>query len=311
MVQALFGVEKYNEVIPLASWIIAVNPATTETRYLRAVAFQAQKMYANASADYKKCLEQDKTMTKCIQALDQLDDLWDAEDDDEWSDMSPCTAMHDLECASDSDDSRHDGNGTPCIMYNHDGCKYEIQCRFKHSADSRSVRDNLGQNVCLFWLIGRCYFVNKARPCWYSHSKKYLPANGWWNNDEYIEFYRDFYDTFKPISDDQTLDKVMGRDMNGQWHPWEQASKLAEAFEEFDSLQHQNKLLQRDLEHLIDDVRGRPHRVFRNNKLHSRLYYENSKVGFTRQDVMELAMQGVMPWEDDAADVLAVLNGHY
>jgi hypothetical protein len=33
--------------------------------------------------------------------------------------------------------------------------------------------------------------------------------------------------------------------------------------------------------------------------------------GFSASDVEDLACQGVKPWDDDAADVLAVLNGDY
>jgi len=33
--------------------------------------------------------------------------------------------------------------------------------------------------------------------------------------------------------------------------------------------------------------------------------------GFSARDVKELAMQGIKPWDDEAADALAVLNGYY
>ena len=93
---------------------------------------------------------------------------------------------------SDSSDFEHEGNGTPCRFYNHDGCRNGSTCRFKHApTKERTTRDQLfvlsllrrsglnlisaldrGRNVCNFWLFDECKFGEK---CLYAHSKEYLP----------------------------------------------------------------------------------------------------------------------------------------
>lgn len=44
---------------------------------------------------------------------------------------------------SDTEDSQHFGNLTPCRFYNHAGCIRGSQCRFSHAPDNDSVRDEL------------------------------------------------------------------------------------------------------------------------------------------------------------------------
>jgi hypothetical protein len=44
---------------------------------------------------------------------------------------------------SDSSDYEHLGNGTPCRFYNRDGCNKGSLCVFSHTADEKSVRDEL------------------------------------------------------------------------------------------------------------------------------------------------------------------------
>ena len=45
---------------------------------------------------------------------------------------------------SDTEDFKHDGNGTPCKFYNGpNGCDRGKHCQFRHAPDSRSVRDEL------------------------------------------------------------------------------------------------------------------------------------------------------------------------
>lgn len=52
-------------------------------------------------------------------------------------------AQEDLEVFSDSEDARHEGNGTPCKLYNRKTCEERGKCHFSHKPDKLSVRDEL------------------------------------------------------------------------------------------------------------------------------------------------------------------------
>ncbi|KAG5340650.1 hypothetical protein C0989_000905 [Termitomyces sp. Mn162] len=87
---------------------------------------------------------------------------------------------------SDSSDCNHVGNGVPCRFYNHDGCARGIECDFSHAPDEKSVRDDLGKNVCLYYLLSSCKFGDLK--CIYSHSKDALPStHGWWNDPKQVK----------------------------------------------------------------------------------------------------------------------------
>ncbi|KAJ7082662.1 hypothetical protein B0H15DRAFT_932609 [Mycena belliarum] len=85
---------------------------------------------------------------------------------------------------SDTSDAQHRGNGTPCLFYNHQGCARAGSCKFSHAPDEKSVRDGLGKNVCLYFLLGECKFGTK---CIYTHARGALPAGGWWEDDARVE----------------------------------------------------------------------------------------------------------------------------
>jgi hypothetical protein len=78
---------------------------------------------------------------------------------------------------------------TTCRFYNHSGCRRGKKCLFSHAPDTRSVRDDRGRNVCLYYLIGKCKW--NMFTCIYSHSKDHLPDEykvddtsrpSWWND---------------------------------------------------------------------------------------------------------------------------------
>ncbi|KAI9507662.1 hypothetical protein F5148DRAFT_969472, partial [Russula earlei] len=93
--------------------------------------------------------------------------------DDETPRLSEPKAELELESVSDSSDWNHDGNGIACRIYNHDGYLCGTRCRLSHAPDYRIVRDRLGRNVCVFFLLGNGKFGDFG--CIYSHDKKYLP----------------------------------------------------------------------------------------------------------------------------------------
>lgn len=85
---------------------------------------------------------------------------------------------------SDSSDCNHVGNGIQCRFYNHDGCGRGTACTFSHAPDEKSVRDELGKNVCIYFLLDQCKFGTAK--CIYSHAKEALPKIGWWTSEEQI-----------------------------------------------------------------------------------------------------------------------------
>lgn len=90
---------------------------------------------------------------------------------------------------SDSSDCFHVGNGIPCRFYNThpSGCALGSECRYSHAPDEKSVRDNLGRNVCTYHLLSICKFG--LAKCVYSHCTLYLPDHpgAWWTSREGVE----------------------------------------------------------------------------------------------------------------------------
>ncbi|KAJ3561085.1 hypothetical protein NP233_g10412 [Leucocoprinus birnbaumii] len=79
---------------------------------------------------------------------------------------------------SDSEEARHTTNGKACKFHNHGGCSKRARCGYSHAPDNKSVRDELGQNVCIDYLLGSCKL---EQSCSYAHSVTYL-LEGWWSS---------------------------------------------------------------------------------------------------------------------------------
>jgi hypothetical protein len=68
--------------------------------------------------------------------------------DDEWANLDFEDRRLDdplvIASESDSSDFVHEGNGTPCRDYNHDGCQRGTSCQFKHApVKQKTTRDEL------------------------------------------------------------------------------------------------------------------------------------------------------------------------
>lgn len=172
-------------------------------------------------------------------------------------------------------DQDHMGNKKACRFYNHDGCHRGVKCSFMHAPDIESVRDQNGKNVCFYFLLGHCKFGDYS--CIYSHSKSVLPEDGWWNQPEQVE-------TIKV-----RMEKVK-----------EEKKKVHE---------ERIKAAQTDGKGNSKKPNGHPRKVpgRRNNALEAQRKKNN---GFTDEEVMELACQGVKPWDAEARDVLNVIYGY-
>ncbi|KAJ3714128.1 hypothetical protein C8R42DRAFT_683156 [Lentinula raphanica] len=88
---------------------------------------------------------------------------------------------------------------TNCRFYNHLGCRRGKKCLYSHAPDARSIRDDLGKNVCLYHLVGKCKWDFSS--CIYSHSKDNLPSEyiidedtskpAWWTDPVRVEAVRE------------------------------------------------------------------------------------------------------------------------
>ncbi|KAL1942222.1 hypothetical protein VTO73DRAFT_6286 [Trametes versicolor] len=164
------------------------DPYDVQALYLRAMARKGLERFSAAEADLKRILELDSSDARALEGLASVEGggssrYYEWPGDDEVTGRGG-SADNDgpleLEDESDSEDFEHVGNGKPCKSYNHDGCPRGQGCPQSHAPDARSVRDELGRNVCIYWLLGECRSPDER--CFYAHDNSHLPDKGWWKN---------------------------------------------------------------------------------------------------------------------------------
>ncbi|KAF8646277.1 hypothetical protein AX16_007286 [Volvariella volvacea WC 439] len=176
----------YEETIALADRVLFENPDNTDALYFRAKARMDDPDAFEedvAKRDLLRILELDPNHELAKEALEDLKDVKVPEDDDGQS-LYGRLVTFDIQSESDTSDCHQVGNGVACRFYNRNGCNRGSNCRFSHAPDERSIRDELGQNVCIYYLVDECKFGSK---CNYSHRKTYLPVDGWWNDPKRVE----------------------------------------------------------------------------------------------------------------------------
>ncbi|KAK0190084.1 hypothetical protein F5146DRAFT_1225026 [Armillaria mellea] len=170
------------------------DPRSIKARYRRGVARRDMFAYQSALEDFRACVKlapHDPQFKKEIAQIRKecnerraagIPDQYEEEGcepqyiDDSDSCFDPPLNLPGKPLQLDS--GKHEGNGQPCRAYNHDGCSQGSKCKFRHSPEDHTTRDELGRNVCNFWLADAC---TSGSQCAYAHSKEYLPENGWWN----------------------------------------------------------------------------------------------------------------------------------
>ncbi|KAJ3506954.1 hypothetical protein NLJ89_g6573 [Agrocybe chaxingu] len=172
-----------------ATTALEYDPKMTKARFRRGMARKGMMKYEGAEKDFDTIIRHDPN---CREAHEELrlmrsflasgdrfnrdsdeDDTHPLYDDEPWPYSSE----------SDSPDCARTGSGK--------GFSY-----------NRSVRDELGRNVCVNFLMGNCKFGDK---CVYSHDKTYLPAQGWWN---YPDQVRAAQKVKEIIQKEETFDEV-------------------------------------------------------------------------------------------------------
>ncbi|KAF8968516.1 hypothetical protein BDZ97DRAFT_1798841 [Flammula alnicola] len=191
----------YEEAAHAATRALTLDPKNSEARYVRGVARMEQRLLKPARLDFETVLEHDLSHLRARAALTEVShfiatsgqlgthELGPNPIEELVKDVDfgfPHYEQDALEIASvsDSSDCNHVGNGVQCRFYNHEGCARGTACLFSHAPDEKSVRDELGRNVCIYHLLDSCKFG--ASKCIYSHSKEALPKSGWWTSPEQI-----------------------------------------------------------------------------------------------------------------------------
>ncbi|KAH9059450.1 hypothetical protein EDB83DRAFT_2224440 [Lactarius deliciosus] len=194
MAAAWLKLEAYDAAEQCAKRALCIDPKFAKARFRRGQARKGNLQLTAAGVDFATVLEQNPDSTETKKALDEVLVLMrERNEEDEPIDSEDCRPQFnvdskvELESVSDSSDFNHEGNGVPCRSYNHDGCKQGLECRFSHAPDYKSVRDRLGRNVCLHFLLGDC----RVGSCVYSHDKAYLPSGRWWGCERKLAEIRD------------------------------------------------------------------------------------------------------------------------
>jgi hypothetical protein len=182
---------------------LTLDPKNVEARYIRGRARLHQRLLKPAQIDFATVVKHDPSNLLAKAALSEVtafidnaskegkEELGLTRINEEIVDFGfPAYDQEALEVAeySDSSDCNHTGNGIQCRFYNHGGCDKGSYCTFSHVPDEKSVRDDLGKNVCVYHLIGNCKFGSTK--CFYSHSSKALPEHGWWTNAEQVAKFK-------------------------------------------------------------------------------------------------------------------------
>ncbi|CAA7260895.1 unnamed protein product [Cyclocybe aegerita] len=187
------------EVYEPAAWAATIalefDPRLVKARFRRGIARRNTFLYDGARKDFEAILRRDPDCQEAHQELEIVRGLLAAtseelehESDDE---EHPGFSDEAWESYSDSDspDCKHLGIDQvaqpPCQAYNRGGCENGIGCPLGHAPDRKSVRDELGKNVCVYYLLGNC--ASGEASCPYSHDRNYLPPNGWWNYPDQVE----------------------------------------------------------------------------------------------------------------------------
>ncbi|KAH9031280.1 hypothetical protein EDB84DRAFT_1562294 [Lactarius hengduanensis] len=165
MAAAWLKLEVYDSAEECAQNALRLDPRFTRARYRRGLARKGNFQLAAAVVDFTTILEQDPDSTEARKALDETFALISERDNEEdesvaEDDLGPSLTDPGKELESVSDSS--------------------FECEFSHAPDHKSVRDRLGRNVCVHFLLGDC----RSGTCAYSHDKTYLPAGRWWDDEQ-------------------------------------------------------------------------------------------------------------------------------
>ncbi|TFK34378.1 hypothetical protein BDQ12DRAFT_636513 [Crucibulum laeve] len=362
--------ESYEEAAHAATRALTLNPKLVDARYQRGVARMEQRLLLAAKVDFATILEHHPNhaaasfslagVTSFLESAthlgghalganpvdEEVKDLdfgfphWPKDGEDEVDGVDN-KLQWDQGSLSDSSDCEHTGNGVPCRFYNHDGCKRGKECEFMHAPDEKSVRDDLGKNVCLYLLLSSCKFGTSK--CVYSHDKSCLPKRGWWTSEKEVEKVKKVLEMAEKSKRDMRAAEEAARKARGKARQaGRERAKTRDAEKRVkngenpkakdgetskDGKKKAGETAAKDasLKDASTTARSRSGRRRNPSRKAAPIppkpatyTYDSSNSdldeqrmmnsGFTDYDLNELAAQGVKPRDDDAHAVLAALN---
>ncbi|KAI0264870.1 hypothetical protein BC834DRAFT_1042072 [Gloeopeniophorella convolvens] len=316
---AWLKLEEWDNAEDCVQRALEVDPTFMKARYRGGMARKGNLQLIAAFIDFRVILTQDPTSMEAEAALCETADLMRARGEEDGQFDAP-QLTHDA-----APDCRHVGNGKPCRAYNHGGCAQGTQCKFSHAPDHKSVRDELGRNVCMFSIFGTCAFG--ANRCFYAHERTYLRRGGWWDDPEKRALYADYIGIAKrvemPVKGNATL--ILCTFENSCYWNWPEMAALDEQLRGCPRDWAPSSPAQLRTHSLGSSAgarwgtrgnrgKGRGGGGKRGRRAHDSPWDEDPfssrsrNHGFTPDEVEELMCQGVKPWDDDAYDVLEALR---
>ncbi|KAI0052818.1 hypothetical protein FA95DRAFT_1601514 [Auriscalpium vulgare] len=344
---AYLKLESWDNAELYAQRALLQQPSFTKARYRRAIARKEKGELYAAIVDLEILLEQEPNCVEAQVELDKIQQRWERgegelggyESDDGYP--QPDESRIELMSASDTTDFQHAGNGIPCRFYNHSGCVRGVACGFSHAPDQKSVRDALGKNVCLYFLIGDCKFGPVK--CVYSHNRAFLTEGRWYDDDEKTMAARSIVHTQGTVDDPGLLPYLLGMlDKRIAWKfdseralKWYAANRPGSGSQgKVNTGKNNGKgrgkgkgkgngkgkgrgkgkgkgrgVIASGLRgaHQFTPYQGSSYDSY--DELEDDLMEQRSNnMGFTDDQLEELLSQGVKPWDDDAWDVLEALS---
>ncbi|KAI0264888.1 hypothetical protein BC834DRAFT_825660 [Gloeopeniophorella convolvens] len=188
--------DRYDAADECANTALIYDPKSIKARFRRGLARKGSLRLAAAAVDFRAVLEKEPDLAEAKAALEDTLVLMRERNEEDHTPELPTTInpttidqlirvkddskANELESLSDSSDCQHVGNGYPCFRYNHNGCTRGTQCPLSHAPNCKSLRDGLGRNVCLRFMLGICTYSDTR--CVYAHETTYLRPDGWWDD---------------------------------------------------------------------------------------------------------------------------------
>ncbi|KAA1476433.1 hypothetical protein DENSPDRAFT_511432 [Dentipellis sp. KUC8613] len=313
----------YRRAEGTACYALMHDPLFIKARYRRAIARKGLKKYEKAISDLVWILQQDPSLTEAKNELNALRALCTTGPlrlDYEANAASQDLEKVEIDYESDSSDCRHEGYGVPCHAYNHAGCSKGRDCLYSHAVDHNSVRDDLGKNVCLYYLTDiPCKFKDE---CEYSHCRDYLPAGRWWDDEDKAYRVGTMILSDHPAREDP---EILHHYLSYLDHRLVlKEKKFASMPEQLEQWVPRFKVLGDWMEEALgenpwsdseddwpedygSEDSGSPSRRGGYGRAAENDMARRGPHGFTDDEVEELLMQGVSPWDSDARAILDVL----
>ncbi|PIL32501.1 transporter [Ganoderma sinense ZZ0214-1] len=304
-------------LLKLEMWELADNAATralvhdprhVKALYRRAHARRELGRLNAALADLEWLLAIDKTNAPALKEKVAVREILKRAGSTDWPEDHLVRSKRDEDVAvevedeSDSEDFAHPGTVIACRYYNtrETGCRFGKACLSRHAPDSKSIRDELGRNVCLSWLMGHCRFAAGAK-CVYAHDATYLPDRGWWTDTARVERTRtEFFKAIKEEPLDLGAGRVEERILAEAFVPlsWRQDMWAVASYKE--EVYDRELGSDEDSEHSYGYGSGSSYDYSDSEDSEDDLEEVRGLGELTDADMEEMGEYGIKPWEDGA-----------